>query len=81
MGTDDRDISSVQTLLTVARWHLDASVYSAADAARRHRERARHTYDSIRRLLSELTVSPAEREEIEREISSLLSQDELDVGN
>ncbi len=68
------DISSLQMQLTIARWHLDASVYAPADVMRHHRARARHAYDSALRMLSLLQESATERGAFERELSDIRSR-------
>lgn len=65
MATEHHEISSLQALLTLASWHLDASRYAASDALRRHHERARHVHESIRRVIRHSQLSPALRSRID----------------
>lgn len=78
MAKQDHDISLLRNELTVAHWHLDASVHSGADAMRRHRERARGAYERVLEMLPHLQLSLADREAIERELSALRSR--IDVA-
>lgn len=70
----DSEISWIQTQLTVARWHLDATTSMPAEKVRSHLERARQTCENIARALSQLSLTEPERDEIEQSLSSLRSR-------
>lgn len=74
MGSQDLDVSWIQTQLTVARWHLDATTSMSAENVRSNLERARQTCENILRLLPHSDLTEAQREEIERALSSLRSR-------
>jgi hypothetical protein len=74
MGSQDHDLSSIQTQLTAARWHLDAAVSAAAGDVPQSVQRARQIYDSIVRSLAKLSLTPEQRANVERELLALRSR-------
>jgi hypothetical protein len=71
MGATDRDITWIQTQLTMGRWYLDAAASASAEFARNYLERARRTYEGILQSLSQLDLSSEERELIGKAVSTL----------
>jgi hypothetical protein len=71
MGAMDRDITWIQTQLTMARWYLDAAVSAGAESVRQHVERARQTYEGIRRALTHLDMNIEDRKQIEKALLAL----------
>ncbi|HTX24547.1 MAG TPA: hypothetical protein VMD03_07820 [Steroidobacteraceae bacterium] len=74
MGSQDQDLSSIQTQLTAARWHLDAAVSAPAEAVPHSLQRARDSYESIVGSLSRLNLTAEQRAHLERELSALRSR-------
>jgi hypothetical protein len=71
MGTMDRDITWIQTQLTMARWYLDAAVTATAESVREHVQRARQSYEGVLQSFSQLDLDGEQREQLEREVSAL----------
>ena len=74
MGTQQHDITWVQTQLTVARWHLDAALSTTAEAAQRNLQRSCRICESTTNALSHLDVPAKQREEFERELAAIRSR-------
>lgn len=74
MGTQQHDITWVETQLTVARWHLDAALSTTAEAARCNLQRSCHVCDSLMDALSRLDVAAEKREGFERELAKIRSR-------
>jgi hypothetical protein len=71
MGTQQRDITWVQTQLTVARWHLDAALSATTEASQRNLERSCHVCESIVNVLSHLQVPAGQRQEFEGQLAAI----------
>jgi len=71
MDAMERDITWIQTQLTMARWYLDAAVSAGAESVHQHVDRARQTYEGIRRALTHLDINTEDREPIEKALSAL----------
>jgi hypothetical protein len=71
MGTTDDDIVWLQTQLTVARWHLDASLAGSIELARRNIERARQAYDGALEALRDLQLTAELHQALSSELASI----------
>ena len=74
----DDTMEMIRTQLTVARWHLDAAIGAAHDAARSHHELARVAYHGVVRILARASGLDADqRAQIEQELAMLRSRLQL----
>lgn len=74
MGTQQHDVTWIQTQLTVARWHLDAALSASTEAAHHNAQRSCHVCESAMNALSHLSVPAEQREEFERELAAIRSR-------